>query len=68
MPGMETYTVVFAYQAKDGTAQLFYDATQATSPGRAVLKLTPKVPTVPTDALVFKGENYDTGFTPSEIT
>ena len=56
---MTTYTVVYAYLDKSGMAQLYYDATQAKSPKQAALKLATKVPTVPTDALVFRGEHYD---------
>ena len=57
--GITTYTVVYAYLDKSGVAQLYYDATQAKSPKQAALKLAAKVPTVPTDALVFRGEHYD---------
>ncbi len=56
---MKTYTVVYAYLDSDGMAQLYYDATQATTAKKAALKLAPRVPTVPTDVLVFEGENYD---------
>ena len=56
---MKTYTVVYAYLDRGGTAQLYYDATRATTPKQAAMKLAPDVPTVPTDALVFCGENYD---------
>ena len=56
---VHTYTVVYAYLDKSGMAQLYYDATQATSPKQAALQLATDVPTVPTDALVFSGEHYD---------
>ena len=56
---MKTYTVVYAYLDKSGMAQLYYDATQASTPRQAALNLARKVPTVPTDALVFQGEHYD---------